>query len=175
MKAMERHKLKCQIFGTQATQCGSQLNTVRHQSANIRNERKIPQRKRGRRRVPRGFFCASASLQRGKDSRWHQKTGARRAQCQSKKTGKNEEKVANATKRIGKGSKNSSILHTKWRQRQWCLGRSEHIAPSYVWQNDVKASVYKAWQISPICRLLVEGAFVLNGTKLTQRMSSGAL
>ena len=25
---------------------------------------------------------------------------------------------------------------------QWCQGRPEHIAPSYAWQNDVKASVY---------------------------------
>ena len=33
------------------------------------------------------------------------------------------------------------------------------IAPSYAWQNDVMASVYKAWQISPVCRWLVEGAF----------------
>ena len=30
---------------------------------------------------------------------------------------------------------------------------------------DVKASVYEAWQKSPICRLMVEGAFVLDGTK----------
>ena len=49
--------------------------------------------------------------------------------------------------------------------RQWCPGWSEHIAPSYAWQNDVKSSVYQAWQISPICRLLVEGAFVFDGTK----------
>ena len=27
-------------------------------------------------------------------------------------------------------------------KRQWCQGRPEHIAPSYAWQNDVKASVY---------------------------------
>ena len=37
-----------------------------------------------------------------KISRWQRKTGARRAQCQAKKTGKLEEKVANATKRTGK-------------------------------------------------------------------------
>ena len=48
-------------------------------------------------------------------------------------------------------------------KRQWCVGNPEYIAPSYAWQNDVKASVYKAWQISPIYRLLVEGAFVLDG------------
>ena len=44
-------------------------------------------------------------------------------------------------------------------------GKSEHSDQSCAWQNDVKASVYKAWQISPICRLLVEGAFLLDGTK----------
>ena len=49
--------------------------------------------------------------------------------------------------------------------RQWCPERPEHSDPSYAWQNDVNASVYKALQISPICRLLVEGAFVLDGTK----------
>ena len=32
-------------------------------------------------------------------------------------------------------------------------------------KNDVKASVYNAWQISPICRMLLVGAFVLDGTK----------
>ena len=34
-----------------------------------------------------------ASLQRGEISRWDRKAGARRAQCQAKKTGKTEEKV----------------------------------------------------------------------------------
>ena len=57
-------------------------------------------------------------------------------------------------------------------KRQWCPARSEHIAPSYAWQNDVKASVYKAWQISPICRLLVEGAFVFDGTNTLSRQTS---
>ena len=40
-----------------------------------------------------------------KISWWHRKAGARRAQCQAKKTGKIEEKVANAAKRTGKVSK----------------------------------------------------------------------
>ena len=94
----------------------------------------------------------NASLQRGKIFRWHQRAGARRAQCQSKKTGRIEGKVVDATKRTRKGCK------------QWCPGWSEHIALSYAWQNDVKASVYNAWQISPLCRMLVVGAFVLDGS-----------
>ena len=43
----------------------------------------------------------------------------------------------------------------------------------YVWQNDVEASVYKAWQISPICRLLFEGVFMLDGTKRFHDKSQG--
>ena len=50
------------------------------------------------------------------------------------------------------------------RQRQWCLGRSEPIVPSYVWQHDVKASVNNTWQMSPFCHMLLVRAFVLDGT-----------
>ena len=49
-------------------------------------------------------------------------------------------------------------------QRQWCLGSFEHIVPSHTWQNDVKASVNNAWQISPLCQILLVRAFVLDGT-----------
>ena len=62
-------------------------------------------------------------------------------------------------------SKTVPFFTTCGGKRQWCQGSPEHIAPSYPWQSDVKASVYKAWQISPNCRLLVEGAFVLDQTK----------
>ena len=78
-------------------------------------------------------------------SRWHLKTGAYRTQSQAKKTGKIEEDVARM-----------QVLHTVWRQkRQWCPGGQKHVAASYAWYNDVKASMFKDWQIAPICSLLV--------------------
>ena len=49
-------------------------------------------------------------------------------------------------------------------KRQWCPGRSEHTAHWYVWQDNVKASANKAWQISPIWLR----AFVLDGAKRFQ-------
>ena len=49
-------------------------------------------------------------------------------------------------------------------KRQWCLGSFERIVPSHAWQNDVKATVNNAWQISPFCQMLLVGAFVLDGT-----------
>ena len=49
-------------------------------------------------------------------------------------------------------------------KRQWRLGSFEHVVPSHAWQNDVKASVNNAWQISPFCHMLLVGAFVLDGT-----------
>ena len=119
MKIMERHKLKCQIFGTLITQCGAQINTVRHQSANIRNEKeKLPQRKRGRRRVPRAASCAIASLQRGKDfpvaSKARSESGA--------VSGQEDGKYRGGGREWEKGSKNSSIIHTKWRQKAMVPG-----------------------------------------------------
>ena len=44
--------------------------------------------------------------------------------------------------------------------RQWCQGRSQQIALSYVWRDDVNASVYNAWQISPLYRMPVERGWV---------------
>ena len=61
--------------------------------------------------------------------------------------------------------KNSAVLQKGGGKKQWCLGKSEHIVPSHAWQNDVKASVNNAWQISPFCRTPLVGAFVLDGTK----------
>ena len=87
------------------------------------------------------------------------------AQCQAKKTGTSRRKSRRQPWALEKGSENSVVVHTMWRQkRQWCLGRSEHIFLLYAWQIDVKASVYNAWQISPIFPLLVKGAFLLDGT-----------
>ena len=60
--------------------------------------------------------------------------------------------------------KQCSPLHRAG-QKAMMPGRLEQIALSYVWQDDVKASVYNAWHISPLCRMLVERAFVLDGTE----------
>ena len=43
-------------------------------------------------------------------------------------------------------------------------------ALSYEWQNDVKASVYNAWEISLICRMLVLQGFVLDGTQRVEKI-----
>ena len=88
--------------------------------------------------VPNIGNANNASLQRGENSRWHGKAGARRAQCQAKETGRIEEKVReNAT-----------------RQKNQC-SPPHHVEAkgNGAWG----ASVYKTWQISPICSLLVEG------------------
>ena len=45
------------------------------------------------------------------------KDRSRRAQCQAKKTGKNEEKIANATKCTEGGSKNSALNRNVWRPK----------------------------------------------------------
>ena len=93
--------------------------------------------------VPNIGNANNASLQRGENSRWHGKAGARRAQCQAKETGKIKEKVReNATKRKGKRKKNQ-------------CSPPHHVEAkgNGAWE----ASGYKAWQISPICSFLVEG------------------
>ena len=60
----------------------------------------------------------NASLQRGEISRWHRKAGARRAQCQAKKTGKIEEKVRKCNRAHRKEEeKNSAVLQTMWMQK----------------------------------------------------------
>ena len=84
------------------------------------------------------------------------KDRSERAHCQAKKTGNIEEKVANATKCTGKERKTVPPFTSCGGKKKWCPGRSEHIAKSYAWQNDMKASMNKPLQISPICRLLVE-------------------
>ena len=75
------------------------------------------------------------------------KDRSERAQCQAKKTGKIEKTIAMAT------------VCTRKRENKQCSPPHRVEAKgkgAYAWQNDVKASVYKAWQITPICRLLVE-------------------
>ena len=134
MKIMGRHKLKCQLFGTQITQCGAQINTVRHQSANIRNEKeKLPQRKRGRRRVPRAGSCAIASLQRGKDFPVASKARSENRAVSGQEDGKyrGEGRECNQAHRK-KEVKTVQSFTPSGGKKQWCLGRSEHFAPSCV-------------------------------------------
>ena len=52
------------------------------------------------------------------------------------------------------------------RCRQWCLGRTEHIAPLYAWQTNVKASVFKARQMSSFCHIMVEVPSCLTAKRL---------
>ena len=65
-----------------------------------------------------------------------------------------------------RGAKNSAVVHIMWRQKgNGAKGSQNTMFYRTHGKNDVKASVYNAWQISPICRMLVAGAFVLDGTK----------
>ena len=98
------------------------------------------QERRRRRSTTRGFLrkCQPPAWQRfSGDVERHERQGA----VSSQRDGKTRE-VKTVQSSTTCGSK-----------RQWCLGRVQHIALSYAWQNDVKTSVYKAWQISPICRI----------------------
>ena len=162
---MARHKLMCQNLGTQTTQCMQiaflsvslerkllvevqrrQFSAVQRQLAEITKRNNTTMKegaKKSSTRLPAQVPASSVA----KISRWQRKTGARRAQCQAKKTGKIEEKVANATKRTGKRKKKQcSPPHHVDAKGNGALGGQS-----------TKASVHKAWQISPICRLLVEG------------------
>ena len=66
--------------------------------------------------------------------------------------------------RGGKRRKTVQSSATCGDRRQWCLGSEKPIVPSHAWQNNVKASVDNTWQISPFRRMLLVGAFVLDGT-----------
>ena len=124
--------------------------------------------------MPRAASCTNVSLQRVKGFLVATKDRSGRAQAQ--KTGTSRRKSRRQPWAREKGSKNSVVVHTMWRQkRQWCLGRSEHFFLWYAWQIDVKASVYNAWQISPICPLQVKGAFLLDGTKCFHDKNQGRI
>ena len=105
---------------------------------------------------PRGF------LRKWPGSRFPVTTKDRseRAQCQAKKTGKIEEKVASRTKYTTERRKSVPSFTICGGKSQWCLQKVRTLlCLSYA------CSVYNAWQISPICRMLAVGAFVLDGTK----------
>ena len=84
-----------------------------------------------------------------------------RTQCQAKKTGNIKQTTAWARQEHEDEKRSSATCGGK---KQGCLGSEEPIVPSYVWQNDVKASVDNTWQISPLCHMLLVRAFVLVGT-----------
>ena len=134
---MGRQKLKCQILGTQITQCiqnvflsvsleqkflvevqRRQFSAVQHQSTKITKRNNTTMKKESEEefhaRLPAQVPASSVA----KISRWQRKTGARRAQCQAKKTGMIE---PCAQERI---RKNSVVLHTMWRQKAMVLHRT---------------------------------------------------
>ena len=116
---------------------------------------------RRRRSITRGFLrkCQPPACQ-GNPVAITDRSG--RTQCQAKKTG-NIEKLPRRQTWAQQG-KTAEFSATFGGKRQWCLGSFEHIVPSHAWQNDIKASVNIAWQISPFCHILLVGAFVLDGT-----------
>ena len=95
--------------------------------------------------IPRAASCASASLQRVKGFLVATRDRSRRTQCQAKKTGNIEKTIAKA--KVGT-------------QKAMVPRKLEHIALPHVWH-----SVQDAWQISPLCRMPVEWASVLDGTE----------
>ena len=109
--------------------------------------------------------CASASLQGGKDFLVAAKDRSEKGAVPGQEDGKDGGEGRECNQVHRKRVNTVQFSTTCGGKRQWCPGRSEHISPSYVWENDVKASVHKAWQISPSCRLLDELAFVLDGTQ----------
>ena len=124
----------------------------------------------------RAASCASASLQRVKESRWQQQTGAEGRSVRPRRR--------ETSRRLPRGQNRSTRRNIKKQytlpQRAEAKGNGasgvfEHIVPSHAWQNDVTASVYNAWQISPFCRTPVEGAFVLDGANGYHDKSSRAL
>ena len=164
-----------------STMCEKQIRrrkkTEHHMFASLeKNPRKLPELTRyiaiqkdkwgDEEEASRAASCASASLQRVKESRWQQRTGAegRSVRPRRRETSRRHSRRqpwAQRGKRKRKTAQSSATCRGK---RQWRLGSFEHVVPSHACQNDVKASVNNAWQISPFCHMLSVGAFVLDGT-----------
>ena len=114
VKAMGRHKLKCQILGTQITQCVLQFNAVRHQSAKIKKREKNSMKKETHARLPAqwpAYSVAKFSTVASKDRR---ERGAVPGQEYGKDRG---EGLENATD--GKASKKQRCPS---RFKQGCFG-----------------------------------------------------
>ena len=120
----------------------------------------------------RAASCASASLQRVKESRWQQQTEAkgRSVRPRRRETTSRQTRGQNKSTR-SKEKKNSADLATCGDKRQWCLGSEEPFVASHAWKNDVKASVDNTWQISPFCHMPFVGAVVLDKTNGYQEES----
>ena len=102
----------------------------------------------------------------GQEDRKHRKDNREGGAVPGKENGKDRGKGRESNRGHGKREVKTALWSTPCGgKRHRCRERSEHNVLSYAWQNDVKASVYVAWQISPICRKLAVGAFVLDGTK----------
>ena len=118
----------------------------------------------------RAASCASASLQRVKESRWQQQTGAegRSVRPRRREASSRLPRVQNKSTR---NEKKRADLHNMC--RYGAVGMKTPLF-SHAWQNDVKASVNNTWQISPFCHMLSVGAVVLDGTNGLHEKSSRA-
>ena len=162
------HPNSVKINVVNSKHCGTKQRKYRNET--------IPQCKRESREVPRAASCASASLQRGKDFPVASKDRSVKGAVPGQEDGKDRgQGRGNATTRTGKRKKKETAHPSTPRggKRQWCLGRSEHIAPSYAWQNDVKASVFKSLADHSNLPLIGCRAFVLDGTKLFHDKTQG--
>ena len=112
----------------------------------------------------RAASCANASLQRVKESRWQQQTGAEGHSVRPRRRETSCRLPRGQTgARRGQRKKTVQTSATCGDKGNGALG-VEPFVPSYEWQNDVKASVNNTRQISPSCHLLLVGAVVLDGT-----------
>ena len=59
----------------------------------------------------------------------------------------------------------AAVVFEQMEEITWLVGSDRWLLNLFTWQDDVNAEVGREWQISPICRLLVERSFVLDGTK----------
>ena len=110
--------------------------------------------------VPRAASCASASLQRGKHFPVASKDRSERAQCQAKRDGKNRQEGRESNRGHGGRKKSVQSATTCGGQRQWCPGRSEHIALSYVWPGRSRQSA--ARRLKGLSCLTEPSAFTTN-------------
>ena len=172
VKAMERHKLECKILGTT-----SNIVCEKQGSRKFRkffpklsefveaHRRQGTKKKRTKKSSRHGFLrkCQPPACQRfpGGNERQERK-GAVPGQEDGKDRGEGREPSAQE-----KEVKNSAILHNMWRQKAMVLGEARvHCSIVCLAKRSEGLGVQSlAWQISPIYRLLVEGPFVLDGTK----------
>ena len=128
------------------------LNSFKHNAIKVRRNQEEVGRINSSTRLPARVPVSGVS----KVSRWQRKTGAKGRSARPRRRERSRRRSRMQPSAQEKEEKTVPPFTSCGGKKQWCPGRSEHIAQSYAWQNDMKASVNKAWQISPICRLLVE-------------------